>query len=367
MKKILYIFLMFIALGLWSCESDVLKVEVPDTVASNTMSALSTSTFTLLMDNKADVFQAFTWTAVDYGFNSVNTYTIQVDKAGNHFANAADVVSVTNALTASVTVGDINTILLSFLDPETPASVEFRVKTMINNDVPPVYSNTVTATITPYATVFKPIYMIGQATGGWNTSLAVEVPSPAYMKYTVIAYFTNSGTSSTFRFFAQADWNPTSYNYPYFTTNNAPTLLENAADGDSNFRFLGTTGWYRITVDLKNKTVDMAAVPEPLMYMTGDGVGGWDWAGNEVKMTWVKDGEWSATTDFINGKAFRFFAQKDWGPTSYNYPYFANGSVTDLLANANDGDKNFNVVAATGNYTITVNLNTLTVTMVAAK
>jgi starch-binding outer membrane protein SusE/F len=366
MKKILYIFLMFIALGLWSCESDVLKVEVPETVASNTLSALTPSTFTLLMENKADVFQAFTWTAVNYGFNSVNTYTIQVDKAGNHFANAADVVSVTNALTATATVGDINTILLSFLDPETPASVEFRVKTMINANVAPVYSNTVTATITPYATVFSPIYMIGQALNGWDTGKAVEVPSPSFKVYTVIAHFTYAA-DATFRFFQAPAWDATSYNYTYFTTVNATGLLENALDGDTNFRFIGTTGWYRITADLKNKTVSLEAVPEPLMYMTGDGVGGWDWSGDEVKMTWVKEDEWTATTDFINGKAFRFFAQKDWGPTSYNYPYFANGTVTDLLANANDNDKNFNVVAATGNYKITVNLKTLTVSMAAAK
>jgi starch-binding outer membrane protein SusE/F len=367
MKKISYIFFMFLALGLWSCESDVEKFEVLDTVSPNTMSALSASSFTLLMDNKADVFQAFTWTATDFGFQSATTYTVQVDKANNNFANAVDIVSVTGKLTASVTVGDLNTILLSFLDPETAAGVEFRVKSVISSDVAPAYSNKVSCTITPYATVFKPIYMIGQATGGWSTSLAVEVPSPAYLQYTVIAYFTNSGSSSTFRFFAQQDWGPTSYNYPYFTTNNSPALLENASDGDSNFRFLGTTGWYRITVDLKNKAVTMVAVDEPLLYMTGAGVGGWDWTGNEVKMTWVKDGVWTATTDFVNGGAFRFFAQHDWGPTSYNYPYFANGSVTDLLANANDGDKNFSVVAATGNYTVTVDLKALTVTMVAAK
>lgn len=279
MKKILYSFFILLAIGLWSCESDVQKAVVLDDVTPNTMSAITPSTMTLLMDNKDNVFQAFTWTAIDFGFQSATTYTVQVDKAGNNFANAKDIVSVTGALTASVSVGDMNTILLSFLDPEVAANVEFRVKASISDYVAPAYSTKVTANITPYATVFSPIYMIGQATGGWNTSLAVEVPSPSYHVYTVIAYFVNSGSDATFRFFAQPDWNPTSYNYPYFTTNSAPTLLENASDGDSNFRFLGTTGWYQITANLNTKTVNMVAVPEPTMYMTGAGVGNgnWDW------------------------------------------------------------------------------------------
>jgi starch-binding outer membrane protein SusE/F len=365
MKKIKFILLMLFAVSLWSCEVDKEKVTILDDVTPNVMSALSSSTFTLLMDNKSDKFQDFVWTAVDFGFKSATTYTVQVDKAGNNFASAADLVSVTGKLTASITVGDLNTILLSFLDPEAAAAVEFRVKASVSDYVDPAYSNKVSATITPYATEFKPIYMIGQATGGWSTAKAVEVPSPSYQYYSVIAYFTYSA-DATFRFFAQADWGPTAYNYPYFTTVTAPGLLENAADGDSNFRFLGTSGWYRITADLKNKIVTMEEVDEPLMFMTGAGVGGWDWTTNYVKMTWVKEGQWTATTDFVNGEAFRFFAQQDWGPTSYNYPYFASGSVTALLENADDGDKNFRVVAATGDYTITVDLPTFTVTMVAA-
>jgi hypothetical protein len=84
-------------------------------------------------------------------------------------------------------------------------------------------------------------------------------------------------------------------------------------------------------------------------------------------MTWKSNGIFEATTDFINGEAFRFFAQKDWGPTSYNYPYFAGGTVSNLFENANDGDKNFRFTGTTGNFKITLNMLDKIVTMTAAK
>jgi len=74
---------------------------------------------------------------------------------------------------------------------------------------------------------------------------------------------------------------------------------------------------------------------------------------------------WEATTTFMSTGAFRFFAQTGWA-TSYNYPYFDGGTVTTLLINANDGDKNFKVVTS-GTYKITINLTDKIVSMEAAK
>ncbi len=63
-------------------------------------------------------------------------------------------------------------------------------------------------------------------------------------------------------------------------------------------------------------------------------------------------------------KHFRFFQQAGWG-ASYNYPWFAGGSVTALLVNANDGDSNFKFVGTPGNFKITVNLIDKIITMEA--
>mgnify|MGYP001232366607 CR=1 FL=1 len=365
MKKINLILLIFITVFFAACEADKETATLLDSVTPNTMGTI-TSPLVLALETKGDSVK-FSWTAVDYGIPVAQAYTLQVDKAGNNFASSQDLVTV-NALKAGLTQGELNKVLLNLVEGGVSSAVEFRVKTVINKSINPVYSSVATVTVTPYQTSFPPIYMIGSATGGWDPALAVEMPSSAPNVYTTIAYFSNVVDNNTFRFFKQAGWGD-AWNCPYFTGGFTTTLLENALDGDSNFRFIGTTGYYRITANLSAKTVVMVAVDEPVMFMTGDGVGsgawGWD-PGQYVKMTWKRDGVWESTTNFNNGGAFRFFAQTGWS-TSYNYPYFDGGTVTALLENANDGDKNFRVVAATGTYKITVNLPALTVSMAPGK
>ncbi len=361
-RKLLNIsFILGLLLVFFSCEKDEDRVVLPADVEANTFTSLTSDAFILNMDNAADVFQSFSWTNVDYGFDVAKTYKIQIDSTGKNFANPIDVLTVSNALTGLISVGDFNKVLLNMgLDPESPVDLDFRVATIINNNVDPVYSNVHTVTVTPYATVFPPIYMCGSATGGWDWTKDVEMRSFAPSKYYTIAYFLNG---ETFRFFKQRDYEPTSYNYPYFDGGFVTDSMENANDGDKNFKVLSPTGYYAITVDLKKKTVDFDAVAEPDMYMTGDALGGWDWSTNFVKMTWKKHGVYEAETEFINGKAFRFFDQADWNPTSYNYLHFPAGSVDELFVNAEDGDKNFKFVGTTGMYKITVNFLDKTVTL----
>ena len=345
---------------LFSCEKDENKVTIKSNITPNALNALSADSFKLSLDNAALNFQDFNWTSVDYGFNTSTTYKVQVDSAGNNFANAMDVAAVTNLNTASINEGDFNKILLNRgFEPGTPVKLDFRVTAIINPNVPPVYSNQVSGVVTPYATTFPPIFMCGAATGGWDWTKGVEVRSIAPSIYRTIAVFINN---EAFRFFKQADWGPTAYNYPFFTGFVSDSLA-NAADGDQNFKVVSPTGFYQVTVNLKTKSVDFDSVAEPALYMTGDALGGWDWSTNDVKLTWVKNGVFEATTDFTNGGSFRFFGQADWSPTSYNYLYFADGSVDPMFENANDGDKNFKFVGTTGSYKITVNLLDFTVTM----
>ncbi|MCK5536141.1 MAG: SusF/SusE family outer membrane protein, partial [Bacteroidales bacterium] len=112
-------------------------------------------------------------------------------------------------------------------------------------------------------------------------------------------------------------------------------------------------------------TVVEVGGPSQDLYMTGAAIGGWDWDTNFEQLTWVTGNTFTATTEFINGEAFRFFAQAGWDGDAYNYPYFT--TVDANFENAADGDENFNFVGATGNYTVTVDLDAKIVTLVAAK
>ncbi len=100
------------------------------------------------------------------------------------------------------------------------------------------------------------LHMTGEALGGWDwTTNNVQLTKVSAGIYEATSDFSNGGA---FRFFGQADWSPLGYNYPFF--NSVDALFENANDGDSNFRFIGTTGTYKVTVNLNNSSVTMQAV-----------------------------------------------------------------------------------------------------------
>jgi hypothetical protein len=203
------------------------------------------------------------------------------------------------------------------------------------------------------------LYMMGAALNGWGPwpSNAIKM---TYVKPGVFVADAEFKTpDESFRFFGQADWSPTSYNYPFFTIVDAN--FDNANDNDKNFRFVGAPGVLKVTVDLNAKTVVVGDIPDPVLYMMGDALNGWGpWPSNAVVMEYA-DGKFTATATFTNGKAFRFFEQLDWNPTSYNYPYFT--SVHADFENAADSDSNFKYVGATGSRTVTVDLVAKTVTL----
>jgi len=359
MKRYIKLFLFLVVAGLtFSCEEGDLTVydQAGTTVPVLTMP----SAITLSMDNEEELID-FSWTKATYNYPAAVSYKLQIAKAGTNFAAFHTLYNGTG-LNYSLTVKDLNTALLNklALEATVSADVEFRVRCSLGEFVEDQSGTTKTLSLTPYQTVFPPIYIIGSATGGWSTSLAVEVTSSAPNVYSTIWRFIQN---ESFRFFAQPDWNPTSYNYTYFTT--VSDVLENSQDNDKNFRVVDETGYYRVTVNLGLKTVEMTAVAEPLMYMTGSATGGWDQpgSGNSVKMTFVKENIWKATVTFTNGGAFRFFAQENWSPVSYNYPYFADGTVDARFENAGDSDSNLKFTGTTGSYLITLDLNTKTVTL----
>jgi starch-binding outer membrane protein SusE/F len=343
---------------LWlpSCMDESL-VQLNDNVASNELKEPSKTEYVLTKETEADEFEKFQWTAPDYGFSASITYTLQVDKGDGDFSLPQDIATISKSLDASIKVSEMNLKLLALgLTPDEAATIKFRVVSTINDNVNPVISNIRTVTVTPYATSFPSIYGMGKALKGWGPwpDNAVEIQSSEFKKYETVAYFTSG---EAFRFFAQMDWGPTSYNFPFFTT--IDPLFENANDDDSNLKFIGTTGWYKINVDLKNQSVTMLSVPEPVLYMMGSAINGWGpWNDKEVKMTYLKPGVFSVESTFSSG-AFRFFAQADWGPLSYNYPYFT--SVASDFENANDGDSNLQFVGTPGSRKITVDLNAKTV------
>jgi hypothetical protein len=201
--------------------------------------------------------------------------------------------------------------------------------------------------------------MIGDATGGWDLAKAVQVKSTAPSKYETRVAFTNGGK---FRFFATASWDAPQTRAAAFSGGTVDADLQSALDADDNFIFAGPTGWYKLTVDIKNKTIVTEPTQKPALYMIGPALKGWDLA-QPVELTRLQEGLFKVTTTFTSGENFRFFTAPDWAAGTINYPYFAGGKVDAQFQDANDGDRNFRFTGTTGQHTITVDLDALTVTM----
>lgn len=344
--------------GMFACE-ELETVRIKEVIEPNTLSALNETDLVLVLEDADETALTFSWSAPDYGFKAGPLYTVEMDVMGNDFAAPFELLQ-TRTLTASISVTDLNDAMLALgRTPLEASEMEFRVISVVDNDVAPVVSNAQEATITPYPTSFPPIWGMGAALKGWGPwpANAVEWQSSEFKKYETIAYFTNG---ETFRWFEQLDWGPVSYNYEYFTSVSA--VFENANDGDKNLRVVSATGWYKVNVNLTAKTVTAEAVAEPVLYMMGGALNGWGpWPDAAVKMTYIKPGVFEATATFSND-IFRFFAQADWGPTSYSYTYFESVDENFEL-NGGDSDNNFRYVGTPGVQKITVDLNEKTVTL----
>jgi hypothetical protein len=375
MKNILNIgVFLIVLLSFWGCEDKEL-LTISDEIAQNGMNDLSESEYVLSLGDADQTFETFSWTAPDFGFSAAITYTVQADVAGNGFANAIDIVTVIHTTTASVTVGEFNQLMLEAeLDPDVPVSMEFRVVSVISDNVDPVYSEVKTATVTAYPTDFPPIYMIGDATGGWDLGLAVIMyTTGAPGEYAIINEWTSGGA---FRFFDSPAWDaPKQWNWTYFEGGTVDPNLENANDNDSNIRFTGESGFYRITVNFATKSIALEAVEKPRRLLVGSAMpGGWD-IQNPTEMTFISDGVFEVTTQFANDNptaedpenTFRVFWKNDWG-AGWNYPYYVNEGyvISELFEDAQDGDNNFRFIGATGTYTFSLNEWEKTITMVEA-
>lgn len=320
---------------------------------------LSPSTGTIMEFEKLGADQnmvSFSWSKADFGYQSATSYAVQFDLAGNDFSEPLTIVTTTDT-TATLSQQSMNTKLLGFgLPTAEPTALQARVIAYVSQYVDTLYSTKIDLTITPYASTFPSIYMIGAATGGWDPSLAIEVVSTGEpYQYTSIAYFDNAN-GTNFRFFNKPDWNESLGGYDVFTTYPSDILAPATADSDPNFNFIGTPGWFEMNVDTQTGTITMVAIAKPVMYLTGDATHGWSWDDPVTELEWVGYKIWEGDVAFTKGGAFRIFMQKDWGPTSYGYDVFVNYNTNYIGIMAGHDDPNWEFVANSGTYHVKVDM-----------
>lgn len=364
MKIIKHIFRAFLmVMVLASCDEDlsIVTFDAGQTTAS-VLSAIDAEII-LEADDEDEPAVTFQWNHSDFGYAAAVTYELQVDVKDQAFAHYEVVASLAadkeaSTMSYQAVTKDLNKLLLDLLekyealDGSEPVDFSFRVVASISVD-DKLVSNVIDSKITVYTGRVPSIYMIGAAVGGWNTDLAVEVAWAGLPDvYQTIAYF-DAETDANFRFFNSPAWAGSMGGYNLFT--NYPTdLLGETGDGDANFLFIGTTGWYNITVNVATGTIEMTAVAEPLLYLTGDATHGWNWDEPVTSLQWVGHQIWAGQVTFIQNNYFRLFEQKDWGPIHYGHNLITGYDTNYIIIAEGHGDPNWQFVAASGVYDVRV-------------
>ncbi len=356
-NKILLLFYVLFFFAFLSCEEEGEKAVIKSNVTPNSIENLSGSSFTLVYDDSEEAFEPITWTELDYGFPASVSSTVEIAKAGENFTNAVE-LATTSANTVTLTVGEMNEALLGLgLLPEEAADVELRVKSTVNSNIAPVFSSPLDLTFTPYATTFPPIYIIGDAQG-WNLANALELQSTGPGTYETIGTFQENGK---FRFFATPSWDAQQWGWSFFSAGSIASGLLSGADGDSNLLFDLPSGYYKISVSLKDKSIALEASSAPTLFIIGDAQG-WN-LGNALEMHSLGAGQFEVVGQFQQNGKFRFFSSPDWAADQFRWSYFNGGTVDSKVADAGDGDSNFLFTAASGIYKMIVSINDKTISV----
>ena len=122
MKKIkLTLFIALLGVLLASCKRDITEPVISSNPAKPAISDLTLNVaFTMA---NADSLVKFSWAAVDYGFASSITYTLQISPNSDFSGSVADLIK-TQKLTGTAKVSDINSAILSW-NKDVPSNMTY--------------------------------------------------------------------------------------------------------------------------------------------------------------------------------------------------------------------------------------------------
>lgn len=382
MRRIFNIITLLLLVGLASCELEPEVQIAENPVAPQMISPANGDAFNLVWDNVEDEMN-FVFSPADYGFPAVLTYTIQMDAKGGDFSRARNLGFVSTD-TLTITVDKLNNEVkkvkytnadgdkVAYVDGDV-AELDIRVVSSVSEFYPDLISDIITITFVPFSEpqpeepeepeepVEGPdaLFLIGAATGAWDTELAIELSKGDDGLFSGLVYFSDAN-GRNFRFFSDADWGASFGGYDVFETYPDGILEPATEDGDPNFNFVGAVGWYTIVADAVNMTIEMTAADAPELYLTGDATHGWDWDDPVSTVYGTANFIYEGDIDFIQDLAFRVFLQKDWGD-SYGYDYLTDYDAGVIDVMEGHDDPNWQFLAESGTYHVKIDLKNLSI------
>lgn len=353
MKKILTKFIALSSIALFmlsACKKDGVQV----TSNGGKPGALTASTTTPALDKTklADTTKIinFTFTAPDYGFSAAITNTLQIDAAGDNWANPKSVTLGTKIYKQGYSTADFNSLLLKLnLAAGVKSQVNVRIVHSVSASVTPVYSNVVNLTVTPF-NLTSWVYVVGQFNGYSTATPDSLISVTGNGIYTGIINFPAGNN----RFLILPAKN---YSNKYATTQSpntsAPSLsysTEYVTGGGSDLYAPAAAGQYVVTLNANTNNISVA--PADFYSVIGDAAQGW---GTDVAMKYINDGNgnWTVTLPLVSTGSFKIRQDNAW---SFSWGIPNAGSEGAGVPNTLNDSKNGNIsVAASGTYTITFN------------
>lgn len=335
-----FFFIGLVALLLGSCKKEENKVILED--AKSQLLSVSSTTLVLDPNNASAEAVIFSWNALDYGFPSASSYTLEFDKAGGTFATPVKTENIGTDRKKSYTTADLNkAMLLSGFPAGSSSQVLVRVKSELTgvSNVAPHYSNVITINVTPYLVKidYPKLYVPG-AYQGWAPDKAKKLAEFDNAKpkfYEGYVYF--SIDNNEFKFTDAPDWG-----HGIFGDNGDGTTGVIQSPGNGNNCKTATSGYYWLKCDLTNKTWSATRTDWGII---GSSIPPFDWSA-DLNMTLDQNtGIWSVTGDFKAGE-YKFRANDGW---TINYGDKDGDGILDF-------DKANLKLAADGKYKIELDL-----------
>jgi hypothetical protein len=319
--------------------------------------ALTASTTTPVLDKTklADTTKIinFNFTNANYGFSAAVTNTLQIDAAGDNWANPMSVTLGNKINSQGYSTAAFNNLLLKLnLPAGVAAQVNVRIAHVISASVTPVYSNVLSLTATPF-NLTSWVYVPGAYEGStW--------PNPGPLEDSLVSVTGNgvyvgiinfSAGNNQFLVVPAKNWNNK------WATTQGPATGTSATysvtyNGPSNFYAPVAAGNYLIT--LNTNTNVLTIEPADYYSVIGDAALGWN-PGNDVAMKYINDGSgnWTVTTTLVSTGSFKVRQDDAW-TNSWGIP--KPGSAGAGVANTlNDSSNNNISVPSSGTHTVTFN------------
>jgi hypothetical protein len=363
MKRLIY-FTCFLSALVFavSCKDDVLA----DLDKGNAPLNLTLTKQTLVLNEseRDNTILSLNWTTgSNFGSNSAITYELQIAETGSGFTNPLTYNLGKTVYSYSFTTKALNKAIRENFGTQAGAAINLEARviaTVLDGNVAPQTSATVAFSVTTYQPVSETLYIYGSASpGGWDNTLATAL-TPGNAPGT----FTWQGqlSSGEFKFITIAG-----QHFPsYVKGSNETTLVLRLSDDQPDNKWnIAEPGLYKVEINLLTLSIALTKQEGPAysqLFMVGSAApNGWDIT-NATELVQNPDNLYEFSyTGVMNAGEFKFPVNRnsDWGQDMYM-------KVDDshmYLHHGGDPDDNKWSIDKKGFYTITLNLQDLTISI----